>query len=434
MIKKVFWGALWAWLALGAGSSLAATVTFPQGMTECTYGVGTNVDYQGAITVVCATDGSRKAKLIAIPVTGCSTYNKVDVISSGEITITCSGSLTAQPQTQAITFSTAPTVTVGGTGTVSATASSGLAVTFTSPTTGICTVSGSTVTGVAAGTCTIAANQAGNGSYNPAPQVTQNINVTVASVRTATFTKGASGCVYATVGVDLNGSINIECSVSGTAKLPTATFSRATNSCVYTTADVDINGSFSVLCNGDAQAKQTITFNQDPTVTVGKTGTVSAIASSGLPVTFTTLSKEVCTVSGNTVTGVMAGTCTIAANQAGNSIFSLAPQSTRSFSIANSKQSQTITFGGSPTITAGKTGTVSATASSGLAVTFTSTTTGICTVSGTTVTALKANKRCRIVAAQGGNTTYEAASKTQTFCIGNCPKIDLTPMVNVLME
>ncbi len=56
-----------------------------------------------------------------------------------------------------------------------ATSSSGLAVTYSSITTGVCTVADTTVTMVAAGTCTIAANQAGNGSYSAAPQMTQNV-------------------------------------------------------------------------------------------------------------------------------------------------------------------------------------------------------------------------------------------------------------------
>jgi hypothetical protein len=79
---------------------------------------------------------------------------------------------------QRITFASAPILTVGGVGTVTATASSGLPVTFSSLTPAICTVSGSTVTGAAAGTCTVAADQAGNANFNPAPQVTQNIALT----------------------------------------------------------------------------------------------------------------------------------------------------------------------------------------------------------------------------------------------------------------
>ena len=82
-------------------------------------------------------------------------------------------------QAQTITFGTAPVVTVGGTGTLSATASSGLAVTFSSTTTATCTLSGSKVTGVAAGACVVAANQAGNATYAAAPQVTQTITIAV---------------------------------------------------------------------------------------------------------------------------------------------------------------------------------------------------------------------------------------------------------------
>ena len=79
---------------------------------------------------------------------------------------------------QTLSFGVAPTVIVGGTGTVSATGgASGNPVTFSSITSGVCSVTGSTVTGLAIGTCTIAADQAGNASYNAAPQVTQNITV-----------------------------------------------------------------------------------------------------------------------------------------------------------------------------------------------------------------------------------------------------------------
>ncbi|ARU06437.1 hypothetical protein CCO03_18810 [Comamonas serinivorans] len=67
-----------------------------------------------------------------------------------------------------------------------ATASSGLAVTYTSLTPSVCTVSGTTVTPVAGGVCTIAANQAGGNvgsvSFDPAPQVTQSVTITAVPV------------------------------------------------------------------------------------------------------------------------------------------------------------------------------------------------------------------------------------------------------------
>jgi hypothetical protein len=76
--------------------------------------------------------------------------------------------------TQTITFGPAPFVLVGGTGTLSATASSTLPVSFdTTPT--VCTVSGNVVTGVSFGTWIITANQAGNAQYLPAPQVIESL-------------------------------------------------------------------------------------------------------------------------------------------------------------------------------------------------------------------------------------------------------------------
>jgi hypothetical protein len=60
--------------------------------------------------------------------------------------------------------------------TVSATASSALTVGFAA--TGNCTVSGTTVTITSAGSCTITASQAGNGNYNPAPNVARTFNIT----------------------------------------------------------------------------------------------------------------------------------------------------------------------------------------------------------------------------------------------------------------
>lgn len=62
--------------------------------------------------------------------------------------------------------------------TVSATASSGGAVSFESTTTSVCTVSGATVTLVAPGTCTISASRAAYGLYKAATAVTQSFAVT----------------------------------------------------------------------------------------------------------------------------------------------------------------------------------------------------------------------------------------------------------------
>jgi hypothetical protein len=85
---------------------------------------------------------------------------------------------------QSITFtSTAPSnATVAGpTYTATATASSGLPVTFSSATPGVCTNNGAVFTFIAAGQCTVNADQAGNGTYNAAPQVQQSFAVAQAA-------------------------------------------------------------------------------------------------------------------------------------------------------------------------------------------------------------------------------------------------------------
>jgi hypothetical protein len=86
-------------------------------------------------------------------------------------------------QTQSITFLNPGNKTPNQTIASSATASSGLTVTLSSSTPGVCTVSGLDIvlTGTV-GTCTIVANQAGNGSYASAPSVTQSFQVSAVVV------------------------------------------------------------------------------------------------------------------------------------------------------------------------------------------------------------------------------------------------------------
>ena len=80
-----------------------------------------------------------------------------------------------------LSFSPA-TLTVGNTTTVSATASSGLATSFSSTTPTVCSVTNNNaVTSYTAGSCTIAADQAGDANYAAAPQVRQTITVSVPS-------------------------------------------------------------------------------------------------------------------------------------------------------------------------------------------------------------------------------------------------------------
>ena len=57
---------------------------------------------------------------------------------------------------------------------------------------------------------------------------------------------------------------------------------------------------------------------------------------SGNPVTFSSATSGVCTVSRSTVSFVGTGTCTLDANQAGNADYTAAPTATQSFAVAAS--------------------------------------------------------------------------------------------------
>ena len=93
---------------------------------------------------------------------------------------------------------------------------------------------------------------------------------------------------------------------------------------------------------------QTITFGAVPNVALGTPPfTISAAASSGLPVSFASTTPSVCTVSGNTVTIMGAGTCSITASQAGNANYGAAAPVTQSF-IVGSVGVSTYTYTGNP--------------------------------------------------------------------------------------
>jgi hypothetical protein len=159
---------------------------------------------------------------------------------------------------------------------------------------------------------------------------------------------------------------------------------------------------------------QTITFASIPAQTMGTPLALVATSTSGLPVSFASTTPAICSVTNTTATFLATGTCTIQATQAGNQTYAAASPVTRSFTVILA--SQAITFPTIPPQTVGASLSLVATASSGLAVSFSSSTTTVCTVSGTTATMIKKGS-CKIVASQAGNGTYAATSVSQTFAV-----------------
>ena len=149
-----------------------------------------------------------------------------------------------------------------GSVTLSATASSGLAVAFASNTVDVCSVIGTTATYSAIGTCTIAASQAGNATYAAAPTVMRSFQITLAA-QTITFAQPS---------------------------------------------DDELTSSVVIL---------------------------SASASSGLPVSYSSNTPDICSVAGAQVSYIAIGACTVTASQPGDNTYAAANNVTRSFNITD---------------------------------------------------------------------------------------------------
>jgi hypothetical protein len=101
-------------------------------------------------------------------------------------------SISSTPEPQVVSFLPLTSHPVRVSFTVSATASSGLPVSFGSDTPRVCMVTGSTVTTLVAGQCNIQASQAGNADFQPAAAVIRGFTVTAAGVLTPSPTPTAT--------------------------------------------------------------------------------------------------------------------------------------------------------------------------------------------------------------------------------------------------
>ena len=82
-----------------------------------------------------------------------------------------------------------------------------------------------------------------------------------------------------------------------------------------------------------AKGNQTITFNAPANAVVGTTFTLNGTASSGLEVDYSIASPTVCTRSGNTLSFIAIGVCSITPLQSGNANYFAAPSSARSINV-----------------------------------------------------------------------------------------------------
>ncbi|MEC4048581.1 YDG domain-containing protein, partial [Flavobacterium sp. SUN046] len=153
--------------------------------------------------------------------------------------------------------------------------------------------------------------------------------------------------------------------------------------------------------------------------------TLSAVATSGLDITYSSSDTNVIAISGSTATVVGAGTATITAVQNGNANYNVSNSVSQDQLVINTAlANQTITFNSLSNVTYGTAPfELNATSDSGLAISYTSSDTSIATVSGTTVTVIKPGT-VTITASQDGNASFNPATDvTQSLTI---TKKDLT--------
>lgn len=287
-----------------------------------------------------------------------------------------------QPLTP-ITYAPNATVTLNATGGAS---TSPLVLSIDASSTGQGSIAGNVLTVTQAGTFVIDANQAADSNFSAAAQVQQVLVVNQAS-QTIAFTPITTPLHYI-------------------ASCP------ALAQCAM----------ISIQASGGA-TNNAIAISPDPTNTVGFTIVSSTTSKTGVTTaTLVLLPSQSFTFPTKLV---------IDGNQQGNVDYSAAAQVQLIISVLGPLPLQTITWANPGTQIVGGSATLSATSSAGAGypVTFTSSTTSVCTVSGTTPKFV-ASGACTITASQpGDNTNFAAAIPlTQTFAVnasGQAPSMSM---------
>ena len=238
---------------------------------------------------------------------------------------------------------------------LSASTDSGLAISFSSNSLSVCTVSSSTVHIVSAGTCSITASQAGNENYDPA-SVVRTFSVAKAPLSVTadnqtimfgesyppfTFSYGSFVNSETSAVIDTPPTCSVSGSPSDAGTYPIVCAGGDDNNYSFSYTD----GTFTI-----SRASQTISFTNPGPKTYGDAdfGLTATGGASGNPVVFVSSSPSVCSVSGSTVHIESAGTCVIDATQAGTPNYDAAPLVQQSFAIGKADATISVVGGTFP--------------------------------------------------------------------------------------
>ena len=299
---------------------------------------------------------------LATPLTGSETvlisYTQGDVISEAGGLLP---SFVDQPVnfiSQNVTFVAIPAKTYGDAPfSLSATASSGLAVTFESSNTSIASISGTTLTITGVGTADITARQIGNGTYAPAKYVrTLTVSKATATVTLTGLTPTYTGAPISAGATTTPAGLTVDFTYDGSATAPT---NAGTYAVVGTINNANYQGTSSgSMIIGKATATVTLT-GLTPTYTGAPISAGATTTPAGLTVDFT--------YDGSATAPTNAGTYAVV-----GTINNANYQGTASGSMVIGKASATVTLTGlTPTYTGAPISAGATTTPAGLTVDFT---------------------------------------------------------------
>lgn len=299
----------------------------------------------------------------------------------------------------------------------SGTASSGLPVSYASSNSAVAVVVNGKIEIIGSGDTVITASQPGNGTFQPATDVSRNFTV---NKKELTVTADSKSRAYSTPDPTLTASYQgfvkgeTRAAISGAPALSSAATQASPagnypivaglgNLWAKNYRFVLINGNLSVY-----RSCQEIVFPPigertfgDPPVAMG------ASSCSGLGIGFTSSNPHVAEISGNVLTITGAGSAVITASQGGNNNLDKAPDVSQTIIVH--KSGQVLNF---PPLSRKMLGdppfSLKATASSGLPVNYLSSDTEVATIGGGIVTMVGAGTTV-ITAMQAGNANFNAA-------------------------
>ena len=338
---------------------------------------------------------------ITIGGTGSGTYSATSCAARVSDTITCTATYT--PTNLDVAGSYNETATFSGDTNYAGS---------TSPQTGNFTINSAT------------SSTAVTSSVNPASSG-QSVTFTATITGENNFVKGQarrngvkSQDVTGTVAWSVNtgcGTTAVSSGNPGVATCTTTSLPEGTDTVTATySGDSNHGGSSGNFVESINANSQTIMFSMLPpsSASYSSSFTVAATASSGLPVAFTSAGS--CSNMGTTYTMTSGtGTCSVIANQAGNSTYGAAP--TVTYSVNATKATPSVTFMGLPSSLAfANAYTLTATTNASTTAVISNSTPAVCSLTGSVVTIVADAGTCTVTAQWAADSNYTSATRTQS--------------------